>query len=115
MRGCNGPVVEEGLTPGRAARRQIVRSKERGGWRFRTPAGRTVCSLPGRAAIRSVQSCRGARATGHLDGAVVEALWTAGGPFRPCRRSRRLRRPGPSRPAAFAGEFACRHFILGAC
>ena len=70
--GCNSPVVEEGLNLDRSARRQIQQGLTAGGF---DPGG--VDGLFGprtRAAIRRWQSSRGARSTGYLDGASVEAL-----------------------------------------
>ena len=74
--GCNGPVVEEGLGLDRAARRQIQRGLQAGGF---DPGGADGLFGPRtRAAIRNWQTSRGSRATGYLDGATAEALRTAG-------------------------------------
>ena len=86
--GCNGPVVEEGLNLGRAARRQIQQGLRADGF---DPGGADGLFGPRtRAAIRNWQSTRGARTTGYLDGPQVEALRGTGG----------------SRPAASAGAAA---------
>ena len=75
--GLQCPVVEEGLGLGRAERRRIQLGCGRGAT---TRAGRDGLFGPRtRAAIRSWQTSRGARATGYLDGAAAEALRTAGG------------------------------------
>ena len=70
--GCNGPVVEEGLGLDRAARRQVQGILQAAGF---DPGGADGMFGPRtRAAIRSWQTSRGARATGYLDGASVAAL-----------------------------------------
>ena len=70
--GCNGPVVEEGLGLDRAARRQVQEGLQAAGF---DPGGADGMFGPRtRAAIRSWQTSRGARATGYLDGASVAAL-----------------------------------------
>ena len=75
--GCNGPVVEEGLSLDRAARRQIQLGLRSAGF---DPGGADGLFGPRtRAAIRNWQSSRGGRATGYLDGPSVAALRTAGG------------------------------------
>ena len=75
--GCNGPVVEEGLSLDRAARRQIQQGLAAGGF---DPGGADGLFGPRtRAAIRRWQSSRGARSTGYLDGASAEALRSTGG------------------------------------
>ena len=74
--GCNGPVVEEGLSLDRAARRQIQQGLAAGGF---DPGGADGLFGPRtRAAIRRWQSSRGARSTGYLDGASAEALRSTG-------------------------------------
>ena len=73
--GCNGPVVEEGLSLDRAARRQVQLGLQAGGF---DPGGADGLFGPRtRAAIRNWQTSRGARATGYLDGASAGALRTA--------------------------------------
>ncbi len=75
--GCNGPVVEEGLSLDRAARRQVQEGLQAAGF---DPGGVDGMFGPRtRAAIRGWQSSRGARPTGYLDGPGVEALRSAGG------------------------------------
>ena len=75
--GCNGPVVEEALGLDRAARRLIQEELRSAGF---DPGGADGLFGPRtRRAIRNWQSSRGARATGYLDGAAVEALQPAGG------------------------------------
>ena len=70
--GCNGRVVEESLGLERAARRQVQEGLRAAGF---DPGGADGLFGPRtRAAIRSWQSSRGARATGYLDGASVAAL-----------------------------------------
>ena len=70
--GCNGPVVEEGLGLDRSARRQVQEGLQAAGL---DPGGADGMFGPRtRAAIRSWQMSRGARATGYLDGASVAAL-----------------------------------------
>ena len=70
--GCNGHVVEEGLGLARAARREIQEGLQAGGF---DPGGADGLFGPRtRAAIRSWQTSRGARATGYLDGASVTVL-----------------------------------------
>ena len=89
--GCNGPVVEEGLALDRGARRQIQLGLRAGGY---DPGGADGMFGPRtRAAIRSWQRSRGARATGYLDGAAAQALRTGGasGPA-----AAQVARPGPS-------------------
>ena len=95
--GCNGTVVEEGLGLDRAARQQIQEGLEAAGF---DPGGADGLFGPRtRGAIRRWQTSRGARATGYLDGASVEALRSPGAP----------RQAGPataalgSRPAAGVG------------
>ena len=74
--GCNGPVVEEGLSLDLAARRRIQQGLAAGGF---DPGGADGLFGPRtRAAIRRWQSSRGARATGYLDGASAEALRSTG-------------------------------------
>ena len=86
--GCNGPVVEEGLSLNQAARRQIQQGLRAEGF---DPGGADGLFGPRtRAAIRSWQSARGVRSTGYLDGPQVEALRGRGG----------------SRPPASAGAAA---------
>ena len=73
--GCNGPVVEEGLGLDRTARQRIQRGLEAAGF---NPGGADGMFGPRtRAAIRSWQSSRGARATGYLDAASAVALRSA--------------------------------------
>ena len=88
--GCNGPVVEEGLSLDLAARRQIQQGLAAGGF---DPGGADGLFGPRtRAAIRRWQSSRGARSTGYLDGASAEALRSTGSAGRAvCGCSRRLR------------------------
>ena len=89
--GCNGPVVEEGLRLDRASRRQIQLGLQTEGF---DPGGADGLFGPRtRAAIRSWQTSRGARATGYLDGAAAEALRTSGesGPA-----VAQVARPGPT-------------------
>ena len=75
--GCNGPVVEEGLSLDLAVRRRIQQGLAAGGF---DPGGADGLFGPRtRAAIRRWQSSRGARSTGYLDGASAEALRTAVG------------------------------------
>ena len=70
--GCNGPVAEDGLGLGRSARREIQEGLQAAGF---DPGGADGMFGPRtRAAIRSWQTARGARATGYLDGASVAAL-----------------------------------------
>ena len=70
--GCNGHVVEEGLGLGRAARREIQEGLQAAGF---DPGGADGMFGPRtRAAIRSWQTSRGARATGYLDGASMMSL-----------------------------------------
>ena len=70
--GCNSHVVEEGLGLDRAARRQIQEGLEAAGF---DPGGTDGMFGPRtRAAIRSWQTSRGARATGYLDASSVAAL-----------------------------------------
>ena len=74
--GCNGPVVEEGLSLDRSARREIQQGLQAGGF---DPGGADGLFGPRtRAAIRGWQSARGGRTTGYLDAAQVEALRGAG-------------------------------------
>ena len=74
--GCNGPVVEQRLRLGRAARRRIQQGLAAGGF---DPAGADGLFGPRtRSAIRRWQSSRGARSTGYLDEASAAALRTAG-------------------------------------
>ena len=74
--GCNGPVVEEGLGLDRDARRQVQLGLRAAGY---DPGGADGLFGPRtRAAIRSWQTSRGARANGYLDRAAVGALRTAG-------------------------------------
>ena len=70
--GCNGPVVEEGLGLDRAARREIQEGLQAQGFDLGGADG--MFGPRTRAAIRSWQSSRGARATGYLDGASVAGL-----------------------------------------
>ena len=75
--GCNGPVVEEGLSLDLAARRRIQQGLAAGGF---DPGGADGLFGPRtRAAIRRWQSSRGARSTGYLDGASAVTLRTAVG------------------------------------
>ena len=75
--GCNGPVVEEGLSLDLAARRRIQQGLAAGGF---DPGGADGLFGPRtRAAIRRWQSSRGARSTGYLDGTTAEALRSTGG------------------------------------
>ena len=70
--GCNGPVAEDGLGLGRSTRREIQEGLQAAGF---DPGGADGMFGPRtRAAIRSWQRSRGARATGYLDGASVAAL-----------------------------------------
>ena len=70
--GCNSHVVEEGLGLGRAARRQVQAGLRAAGF---DPGGADgMFGARTRAAIRSWQTSRGARATGYLDGASVSSL-----------------------------------------
>ena len=70
--GCNGPVAEDGLGLGRAARREVQEGLQAAGF---DPGGADGMFGPRtRAAIRSWQTARGERATGYLDGATVAAL-----------------------------------------
>ena len=90
--GCNGPVVEEGLSLDRAARRQIQQGLAAGGF---DPGGADGLFGPRtRAAIRRWQSSRGARSTGYLDGASAEALRSTGA------AGRAVAAAAPSAPAA---------------
>ena len=90
--GCNGPVVEEGLSLDLAARRQIQQGLAAGGF---DPGGADGLFGPRtRAAIRRWQSSRGARSTGYLDGASAEALRSAGS------AGRAVSGVAPSAPAA---------------
>ena len=74
--GCNGPVVEEGLSLDLAARRRIQQGLAAGGF---DPGGADGLFGPRtRAAIRRWQSSRGGLATGYLDGASAEALRSTG-------------------------------------
>ena len=93
--GCNGPVVEEGLSLDRAARCQVQLGLQAGGF---DPGGADGLFGPRtRAAIRNWQTSRGARATGYLDGASAEALRTAGASGEAVAQ---VARPGP--PASTA-------------
>ena len=74
--GCNGPVVEEGLGLDRASRREIQLGLRAGG--FDVGGADGLFDPRTRAAIRSWQTSRGARATGYLDAAGAEALRAAG-------------------------------------
>ena len=75
--GCNAPVVEDGLGLDRAARRQVQEGLQAAGF---DPGGADGMFGPRtRAAIRSWQTSRGARATGYLDGASVASLRPAAG------------------------------------
>ena len=74
--GCNGQVIEEGLNLDRAARGRIQQGLEAAGFDPGDADG--LFGPRTRAAIRSWQSSRGARATGYLDGAAPEALRSAG-------------------------------------
>ena len=70
--GCNGPVVEDGLSLDRAARRAIQEGLQAAGF---DPGGADGMFGPRtRTAIRRWQTSRGARATGYLDGASVASL-----------------------------------------
>ena len=70
--GCNGPVVEDGLSFDRAARRAIQEGLQAAGF---DPGGADGMFGPRtRTAIWSWQTSRGARATGHLDGASEASL-----------------------------------------
>ena len=90
--GCNGPVVEEGLSLDLAARRQIQQGLAAGGF---DPGGADGLFGPRtRAAIRRWQSSRGARSTGYLDGASAEALRSTGA------AGRAVAAAAPSAPAA---------------
>ena len=90
--GCNGPVVEEGLSLDLAARRQIQQGLAAGGF---DPGGADGVFGPRtRAAIRRWQSSRGARSTGYLDGASAEALRSTGA------AGRAVAAAAPSAPAA---------------
>ena len=90
--GCNGPVVEEGLSLDLAARRQIQQGLAAGGF---DPGGADGLFGPRtRAAIRRWQSSRGARSTGYLDGASAEALRSTGS------AGRAVAGVAPSAPAA---------------
>ena len=90
--GCNGPVVEEGLSLDLAARRQIQQGLAAGGF---DPGGADGLFGPRtRAAIRRWQSSRGARSTGYLDGASAEALRSSGS------AGRAVAGVAPSAPAA---------------
>ena len=76
--GCNGTVVEENLGLDRAAWQQIQEGLEATGF---DPGGADGLSGPRtRRAIRRWQASRGARATGYLDDASVEALRSPGAP-----------------------------------
>ena len=95
--GCNGPVVEDGLGLDRAARRQVQEGLQAAGF---DPGGADGMFGPRtRAAIRSWQTSRGARATGYLDGASVASLRpsVAG---QPTFRERGPSAPPPVVPAA---------------
>ena len=70
--GCNGQVVEESLGLDRAVRRQVQEGLQAAGFDPGDADG--LFGPRTRAAIRSWQSSRGARATGYLDGASVAAL-----------------------------------------
>ena len=70
--GCNGPVVEEGLSLDRAARRAIQEGLQAAGF---DPGGADGLFGPRtRSAIRRWQTSRGSRATGYLDAASVSSL-----------------------------------------
>ena len=93
--GCNGPVAEEGLNLDRSARREIQQGLQAGGF---DPGGADGLFGPRtRAAIHGWQSARGARTTGYLDAAQVEAL-------RGTARSRPLAAASPPQPAATAEQ-----------
>ena len=93
--GCNGPVVEEGLSLDREARRQVQLGLQAGGF---DPGGADGLFGPRtRAAIRNWQTSRGARATGYLDGASAEALRTAVASGAPVAQ---VARPQPIVPTA---------------
>ena len=111
--GCNGPVVEEELGLDRPARREVQAGLQAGGF---DPGGADGLFGPRtRAAIRSWQTSRGARATGYLDGAAAAALRpsAAGQPtFRPrerpaaavcCAAAPVTTLPRPSGPARASG------------
>ena len=70
--GCNGPVAEDGLDLGRAARREIQEGLQAAGF---DPGGADGMFGPRtRAAIQRWQTSRGERPTGYLNGASVAAL-----------------------------------------
>ena len=73
--GCNGPVVEEGLSLNRAARRQVQRGLRAAGFDPRGADGQFGPRT--RAAIRNWQSARAARGAGYLDGPATTALQSA--------------------------------------
>ncbi len=74
--GCNGQVIEDGLNLDRAERGQIQHALRAAGY---DPGGADGVFGPRtRAAIRSWQSARGARATGYLDAQAAAALRAAG-------------------------------------
>ena len=100
--GCNGPVVEEGLSLDRAARRQIQQGLAVGGF---DPGGADGLFGPRtRAAIRRWQSSRGARSTGYLDGASAEALRSTSAAGQRWRRPRRLRHRRSRRRSSLRGR-----------
>ena len=104
--GCNGPVVEEGLGRDCAARRQFQEGLQTAGFDPGSAGG--MFGPRTRAAIRSWQMSRGARATGYLDGASVATLPPlAGQPFR-------QREPVAGRPAGGAGPPASGSRVSGA-
>ena len=80
--GCNGPVVEDGLSLDRTARRAIQEGLQAAGaiQEGLQAAGFDPGEADGmfgprtRSAIRSWQTARGARATGYLDGSSVASL-----------------------------------------
>ena len=92
--GCNSPVTEEGLGLDRAARREVQEGLRAAGF---DPGGADGMFGPRtRAAIRSWQTSRGARATGYLDGAAAALRPSmAGQPM--------FRAPEPAGAAAASG------------
>ena len=70
--GCNGSVVEEALGLERAARRQIQEGLRAAGFDPGDADG--LFGPRTRAAIRRWQASQGARTTGYLNGAAIEAL-----------------------------------------
>ena len=91
--GCNGPVVEEGLSLDRSARQEVQQGLQASG--FDPGIADGLFGPRTRAAIRSWQTSQGARATGYLDRASAIAL-------RPAVATRTLERSGAGASAATA-------------